>query len=217
MWNVRCTVEQLIDTMSAVRLDNAAFLGLCMLLNDVSRVAEEHAWLDQLDSLIQALSRSFDNADRIGVRKCLLANVVCLVEVAVEAAVVEGHVDVEDIAVFEDALVGNTVADDFVGRGAYRLGEVAVVQRRRVGLREISTRAAGYPKELTLRSRQALWTTSSMWSVVTPGFASRAAMSSTSRASLHTLRMPSISLAVRTAILFLPTNFCSEWGMPSFA
>jgi hypothetical protein len=129
MWNVGCAVEQLVDTMSAVRLDNAAFFCLCVLLDDVSRIAEEHARLDQLDSLIQALSRSLYYTDRIGVRECLLADVVCLVEVAVEPAVVEGYVDVEDITVFEDALVGNAVADDFVGRGAYRFREVAVVQR----------------------------------------------------------------------------------------
>ena len=44
-----------------------------------------------------------------------------------EAAVVERDVDVEDVAVDEGAVVGNAVADDFVGAGADGFGEVAVV------------------------------------------------------------------------------------------
>jgi hypothetical protein len=35
-------------------------------------------------------------------------------------------------------LVGNAVANDFVGRGAHRLGEAAVVERRRIGLWRVS-------------------------------------------------------------------------------
>lgn len=31
-----------------------------------------------------------------------------------EAAVIQSNVDVEDIAVLEDSLIGNAVADDFV-------------------------------------------------------------------------------------------------------
>lgn len=114
MWNVGCAVEQLVDTMSAVGLDDAAILRLCVLLDNVSRIAEEHAGLDQLDSLVQALSRCLDNANGVWICECLLADVVRFVEVAVEAAVVEGHVDVEDITILEDTLVGNAVTDDFI-------------------------------------------------------------------------------------------------------
>lgn len=35
------------------------------------------------------------------------------------AVVVEGNVDIEDVAVDEDALVGDAVADNFVDGGAY--------------------------------------------------------------------------------------------------
>jgi hypothetical protein len=62
------------------------------------------------------------------------ADVVGLVQVAVEAAVVEGYVDVEDVAVLEGALVRDAVADDFVGGGADGFGEVAVVEGGGVGL-----------------------------------------------------------------------------------
>lgn len=45
---------------------------------------------------------------------------------------VQSYVDVQDIAILQDSLVGNAVANDFVRRRANRLWEVAVVQRRGV-------------------------------------------------------------------------------------
>ena len=44
------------------------------------------------------------------------------------ASVVESYVDVDDISVFQDVIVGDTVADDFVDGCADRLGKVAVVE-----------------------------------------------------------------------------------------
>jgi hypothetical protein len=41
-------------------------------------------------------------------------DVVRLVQITVEAAVVEGDVNVEDVAVLQRALVRDAVADDFV-------------------------------------------------------------------------------------------------------
>jgi hypothetical protein len=52
----------------------------------------------------------------------------------VEAVVIEGDVDVEDVAILEDSLVRNTVADDLIDRCTYGLGEVAVIERRGIGL-----------------------------------------------------------------------------------
>ena len=125
-------MEQLVDTVPTVCFNDGAFLGLRVLLNDVSVLAEKCPWFHHGNGLVQALSRCFYDTDGIGVCQRLLADVVCLIEVTVEAAVVEGHVDVEDVTVFEDALVGNAVANDFVGRGADRLGEAAIVERRRI-------------------------------------------------------------------------------------
>lgn len=62
------------------------------------------------------------------------ADVVGFIEVAVVAGVVEGHVEVEDVAVEEDARVGDAVADYFVGGGADGFGEGVVVEGRGVGL-----------------------------------------------------------------------------------
>jgi hypothetical protein len=105
-----------------------------MLLDDIAVLAEECAWLDDFDGLVQALSRRLRNTYRIRVRQRLVTNVKRLVEIGVEAVMVDRYVDVEDIAVFEYALVWNAVADDLVERCAYGLGEVTIVERRRVGL-----------------------------------------------------------------------------------
>lgn len=78
---------------------------------------------------------------------------------------VDGDIDVEDVAVLEDTLVGNAVADDLVGRRAYGLGEVAVVQRRGITLFKVSSSIPEYgrgPLMLTSLSKEALCTISSM-------------------------------------------------------
>jgi hypothetical protein len=85
-----------------------------VLLDDVSILAEQCAWLDNLDGLVQALSCCLRYTHRIRVCQSLVSNVKCLVEIRVETAVVDRNVNVQDIAVLEYALVGNAVADDFV-------------------------------------------------------------------------------------------------------
>ena len=133
MGHVGRAVEALVDAVAAVGLDDAAVVALGDLLDRVAVVAEERAGLDKLDRLGEAVARGLDDAH--GVRVLVgFADVVGLVQVAVEAAVVEGDVDVEDVAVLKGALVGDAVADYFVGRGADGLGEVAVVEWRGVRL-----------------------------------------------------------------------------------
>lgn len=50
------------------------------------------------------------------------------------AVVVEGDVEVKDVAVKEDAGVGDAVTDDFVSGGADGFGEVHVIERGGIGL-----------------------------------------------------------------------------------
>lgn len=123
-------MEQAVDAVANVRLDDVALLRLGVLVDGGAKVAEEDTRFDHRDGVVQAGARRFDDTHRVGVVTGLLADVVCLVEVAVVAVVVEGDIDVQDVAVDEDALVGDAVADDFVDGSAYRFREVAVVQRR---------------------------------------------------------------------------------------
>src|SRR6185437_4190412 len=55
------------------------------------------------------------------------------VGVAVHAADVGGDVDVDDVTVGDDGVVGDAVADDLVERGAQGLGVAAVAERAGVG------------------------------------------------------------------------------------
>ena len=113
MGHVGRAVEALVDAVAAVGLDDTAVVALGDLLDGVAVVAEERAGLDELDRFGETVTCGLDNAHGVGVLVGF-ADVVGLVQVAVEAAVVECDVDIEDVAVLERALVGNAVTDDFV-------------------------------------------------------------------------------------------------------
>jgi hypothetical protein len=80
--------------MSTICFDDTTPSLLRQPLNDVPNLPKQHTRLDQLDSLIQTISRCLNDPHRIRVSPRLVANVVRLVEVAVEAPVVEGYVNV---------------------------------------------------------------------------------------------------------------------------
>ena len=120
--------------MSAVCFDDAAASTLGVFFNHGARVAEGHARFDELDGFVEAFARGFDDADGGRIRAGKWAYIICFVEVAVEAVVVEGDVEVYDVAFEEDALVGDAVADYFVDGGADGFGEVNVVEAGGVGL-----------------------------------------------------------------------------------
>ena len=113
--------------MSAVGFDDAAVSTFGVFFDYGAGVAEGHAGFDKLDSFVEAFAGGFDNTDGGGVGAGKMSDVVCFVEVAVEAVVVEGDVEVDDVAFEEEALVGDAVADYFVDGGADGFGEVDVV------------------------------------------------------------------------------------------
>lgn len=126
-------MEQLIDTVTAVGADNRAVPLFGELLDDVAGIAEEHAGLDEFDGGVEAVAGSFDNADGGGGGR---TDVVSFVEIAVEAAVVDGDVNVDNVAILEGSAVRDSVANDFVHACADGFRKVVVVERGGVGLRE---------------------------------------------------------------------------------
>ena len=128
-------MEDLIDSVTTVGLDDAAVLCLCVLLDYVAGLTKQHTRLHTCYSFGETFSRRLNNSDGLWVCDRFVANVICLVQVAVVAVVVKGDVEVKDVSVFEDTLIGNAMADDFVCGCADGLWEMVVVQRRRVGLR----------------------------------------------------------------------------------
>lgn len=114
MWYVRRTVEKLVNAMATISLDHAAVLSLRMLLDDIAWVSEEHARFNKLNRLVEALSRGFDDAHTVGVGQRFLANVICLIQIAVEAAVVKSNVDIENVTILEYSLIWNAVTNDLI-------------------------------------------------------------------------------------------------------
>ena len=129
--------------MSAIRLDDATSFRLRMLLDDGARVFECHAGFHEGDGLFETFAGGLNDANGVWVREGAGADVVGFVEVAVVAAVVEGDVEVHDVAIKEGSLVGDPVADHFVDGGADGFGKVHVVEGGGVGLMVLVTGADG--------------------------------------------------------------------------
>ena len=75
--------------MAAVCSDDRAPLGLGVLFNDIAGVAEGHAWLHNSNGLVEALAGRFDEADVVCIGDGLVAYIVCLIEIAVVASVID--------------------------------------------------------------------------------------------------------------------------------
>ena len=92
MRDVGRAVEDAVDAVADVRPDHAAVPALGVLLDDVAELAEQRARLDLLDGLLQTLARSLHDTDRVGISLGLVADIVCLVQVAVVSVVIQGNV-----------------------------------------------------------------------------------------------------------------------------
>lgn len=120
-------MEELAHSMTAVRPDNTAVLLLGVLLNDVSKLADQNTRLDSLDRLLQTLAGSLDDTNSIRVSLGLLTNVVGLVEIGMVTSVVKRNVEIQNVAVHQHSLIRNSMANNFVNGGTAGLGEIVVV------------------------------------------------------------------------------------------
>lgn len=84
----RRRVELGVDAVPAPGRYHGALLRLCKLLDDLADLSEGRAGLDDGDGAVESLARGLDDADRLWVRLCAVADVVRLVDVGVVAAVV---------------------------------------------------------------------------------------------------------------------------------
>lgn len=127
-------MEELVDAMSAIGLHNLAVSLLGQLLNRVAVVAEQGAGFDKLDGFLQTVSRGLHDTDVVWILCSGIADVVGLIQVSVEAAVVECNINVEDIAIFQRSVVRDTMTNDLVWTCADGLWEMAVVKWGWIGL-----------------------------------------------------------------------------------
>mmetsp|Transcript_6794 Transcript_6794/g.19608 ORF Transcript_6794/g.19608 Transcript_6794/m.19608 type:complete len:251 (-) Transcript_6794:257-1009(-) len=118
--------------MPAVRLHHRQPRALGMFADDGAHLAVPHPRLDCRQGLHHAL---IGRGNKFPGPLIGIPHQVRLVQVAMVALVVCRYVHVYDISFLERALVGDAVANDLVDGGAHGLGEVPVVQRRRVSAR----------------------------------------------------------------------------------
>lgn len=112
MWHVRGSVEQLVYSMSAIRLHNCIAMLLNMLLDNVSDFAIPFARFYDVNRFAQRLV-SDSNEFFVLVRD--VTNKESLVQIAVETSVIDGHVQVADVPVLEWPRVWDSMTE----RGKY--------------------------------------------------------------------------------------------------
>ena len=125
-------MELSVNAMATPGRDDFAASGFCVRLNDSSEVSKRCARLHHGNCLVQAFTRGFNELYRVRVRLGSVADVVRFVQVSVVTPVIDRDVEVEDVTVQENALVGYTMADHFVCGSAQGFRKVVVVQRRRI-------------------------------------------------------------------------------------
>lgn len=112
--DVGSAVEQLIYPMANICLHHAAISAVCVFFDGVAKVTEETAWFNQRDGPIKALSCCLHNTHGFGIGSGLVSDIVRLVDIAVEATVVKGDINVYNIPIHERSFVRNTVANDLI-------------------------------------------------------------------------------------------------------
>jgi hypothetical protein len=79
MRDIGRTVKDLVDAVTTVSLDDTAIPALCVFLDYVSWLPEEHSRLHICDGFVEALSRRLDDPDSIRVCERFVAHVVRLI------------------------------------------------------------------------------------------------------------------------------------------
>src|SRR5690606_38856909 len=126
-------MEHLADAVAAIVAHHAVAVGVGMFLDDLADITEVGAGANHGDTLIQAL---LGNAGQSGDPVGYLANMEHLAGVTVVAILDHSDIDIHRVAILQRLVVGNTMADHVIERGADGLGEgdatvpAAVVQRR---------------------------------------------------------------------------------------
>mmetsp|Transcript_116618 Transcript_116618/g.341335 ORF Transcript_116618/g.341335 Transcript_116618/m.341335 type:complete len:334 (+) Transcript_116618:3-1004(+) len=131
MWHIRRTMEELAHAMAAKgRHHSAAVLDRDRVYG-VSKIAVERARPDHLAADSQSVVRRSHQGVRLLVA---LPDEECLVQIGVEALVINTDVQVHNVAFFDGPAIGDAVANHLVRRHAQRLREAAIIQRTGIQL-----------------------------------------------------------------------------------
>ena len=121
-------VKDLADAVTAIFPNYRASLLFSMLLDGVADVAEVDAWLDHLNAYAHALMAY--STDTFGLQR-RLADQEHFAGVAVVAVFDDCDINVDDVAVLETFVAGNSMANLMINRGANGFGKPVVVEWRR--------------------------------------------------------------------------------------
>ena len=115
-------MEAARDTMPRVIAHDTCASALGEGLDDLADLCVWLARAADCDGGVKAVASGLDQINGIRVLLSLLSDRVRGIQVAVEALMVQGDVEVDNVAILERPLVGDTVADDLIDRGADALG-----------------------------------------------------------------------------------------------
>lgn len=127
--NVRCGMEETMNTVSAIAANDAKSISLRILLNNIADFLILFARSYDLNSARQTLVRNIDKFLNLGLD---ITNEKSLVQITVKTVMIDSHVDVANVTVFERSRVRYTVAYHFVYRCATTCWKLMIVQGRRI-------------------------------------------------------------------------------------
>jgi len=88
-----------------------------------------HFPLTHINGFLQTFASSVNQFSTLFID---VTNQICCIQISMVSIVEARDIKVNDIAVFQGSLIRNAVADDFIHRCTAGLGEVVIVQRRRI-------------------------------------------------------------------------------------
>ena len=121
-------MEYLADTVTAILAHNAAIILLCMALDRVTYVPQTDTGFNHFDAYFHAFVSNL--ADALSLHGCF-SHHEHATGITMIAILDHGYVDIDDIAIFQRLLRGNTVADHVIHRSADGARKPTVVQRGR--------------------------------------------------------------------------------------
>lgn len=102
--------------MAAPSLDNGKSPRGCVLFDDLAKFSDRYTWFDYRNGHVQGLPRRFNESNRVRVRSSLVTNVVSLIQVGMISAMVDRNVEIENVPIKKNSLIGDTVAYNLIWR-----------------------------------------------------------------------------------------------------
>src|SRR6202167_1550030 len=145
MQNLRILVVHPADSVPTILPDHRKIVALGIALDGMSNIAQMGSRLDHAYAAPHGLVAGDSQAPG---QHAGVADEVHAAGVPMKTLANHSHVDVDDVAVFQALVAGNPVAHHVIDRGAYGLGEAAVVEIGGDRLKLVHNEVVAAPVEL---------------------------------------------------------------------